>query len=226
MTMADYTIGPIEIKGYNAKPVGNLFFRNVGPARGLAVLLPGLRYTCDMPLLYYPTKLFLQRGFDVLQLHTNYASPSFGNLSPDRQIDWMGEDAWGSVHAASDQRSYDHLVLVGKSIGTLAMSVLVLKHPELRARPTIWLTPLFRLPLVEQATQQLGGPALYVAGSGDNTFDSERLNYLLASSPAEALVYEGADHSLEVPGDQERSLDILKGAMAGIASFIDRSVVA
>jgi hypothetical protein len=224
--MAEYTIGPLEIQGYNGKAVENRLFRNVGPACGLAVLLPGLRYTCDMPLLYYPTKLFLQRGFDVLQLQTDYSTPAFGGLSPDRQIDWMGADAWGSVHAANEQRSYDHLVLVGKSIGTLAMSVLLLKHPELRSHPTIWLTPLFRLPLVEQATQQLGGPALYLAGSGDNTFDAERLAYLQAHSPAEALVYEAADHSLEIPGDQERSIDILKQVMAGIASFLDQSVIA
>lgn len=223
--MAEFTIGPIEIHGYNAKTVGNLLFRNVGSACGLAVLFPGLRYTCDMPLLYYPTKTFLQREFDVLQLHTDYSSQTFGELSPDRQIDWLGEDAWGSVHTATAQRSYDHLVLVGKSIGTLAMSVLLLKHPELRSRPTIWLTPLFRLPLVEQATQQLGGPALYIAGSGDNTFDSGRLDHLLANTPAEALLYEGADHSLEIPGDQERSIEILKQAMAGISSFLDRSVV-
>lgn len=224
--MAEFTIGPIEIHGYNAKIVGNLLFRNVGPACGLAVLFPGLRYTCSMPLLYYPTKSFLQRGFDVLQLHTDYTSPAFGESSPDRQIDWMGEDAWGSVRAATAQRSYDHLVLVGKSIGTLAMSVLLLKHPELRSRPTIWLTPLFRLPLVEQATQQLSGPALYIAGSGDNTFDAGRLEHLLAHMPAEALVYEGADHSLEIAGDQDRSIDILKQAMAGVAGFLDRSVVA
>lgn len=224
--MAEYSIGPIDIQGHSNKPVPNRLFRNVGPANGLAILFPGLRYTCDMPLFFYPMKLMLQRGFDVLQLHTDYTSPVFSQSSPDRQIDWMGSDAWAAVEAASNQRSYDSCLLMGKSIGTLAQSVLLLEHPDLRSNPTIWLTPLFRLPLIEQATQQLNGPALYVAGTGDTTYDANRLDYLKHNNAAETLIFEDADHSLEIPGNLDESLVTLQKFVQGLADFIDRSVLA
>lgn len=224
--MAEYSIGPLDIQGYHEKAVPNRFFRNVGPANGLALILPGLRYTCDMPLLFYPTKLLLHKGFDVLQLHTDYADDKFSNNSPDRQIDWLGADAGRALQAGLAQREYPHLVLIGKSIGTLAMSVLLLNQPELRSRVTIWLTPLFRLPLVEQATQQLSAPALFVGGTGDHTFDENRLEYLQEVIPARSLVYENADHSLEVQGDLPRSLDIMKEMMRGLSDFIDQEIFA
>lgn len=224
--MAEYSIGPIEINGYRDKTVPNRFFRNVGPANGLAVLFPGLRYTCDMPLLFYPTKLFLTKGFDVLQLQTDYTDDRFSSNSPDRQLDWLGADAQGALQAGLAQREYPHLVLVGKSIGTLAMSVLLLNQPELRAHVTVWLTPLFRLPLVEQATQQLSRPALFVGGTGDATFDAERLDHLETVIQAEKLVYEDADHSLEVSGNLDRSLQILQELVAGLSDFIDRKLFA
>jgi hypothetical protein len=224
--MAEYSIGPINIEGYRGKAVPNRLFRNVGPANGLAVIFPGLRYTCDMPLLFYPTKLLLGKGFDILQLQVDYTDDTFAKNSPDRQIDWLGEDARGAVQAGLGQRDYPHLVLLGKSIGTLAMSVLLLNQPELNSHVTIWLTPLFRLPLVEQATQQLKAPALFVGGTGDNTFDAARLAHLENVIQAQSLVYEDADHSLEVSGNLPRSLDILQEMVTSLSDFVDRATFA
>lgn len=222
--MAEYSIGPIDISGYQGNSVPNRLFRNVGPANGLALVLPGLRYTCDMPLLFYPSKLLLQKGFDVLQLHTDYTADKFANNSPDRQIDWLGEDARAALQAGMAQRDYSHLMLIGKSIGTLAMSILLLNQPELRRRVTLWLTPLFRLPLVEQATQQLTAPALFVGGTADNTFDAGRLQHLQTVIPAQALVFENANHSLEVEGQLTRSLEIMQELVISLSTFIDRNI--
>lgn len=224
--MTEYSIGPIDISGYGYKSVPNRFFRNIGSADGLVIILPGLRYTCDMPLLFYPARYFLEKGFDVLQLHTDYTQEQFAETSPDKQIDWLGIDANGAVEAAYSQRPYTRLILIGKSIGTLAMSVLLLNRPELRSHTSIWITPLFRLPLVEQATQQLLGPALFIAGTGDNTFDSERLQYLKSVIRAETLVFNDANHSLEVAGNLNRSLEYLQNMMSGLDDFAEQYLLA
>jgi pimeloyl-ACP methyl ester carboxylesterase len=224
--MAEYSIGPLEIHGHQQKIVPNRFFRNVGSASGVAVLLPGLRYSNDMPMLYYPARCLLNKGFDILQVNADYATDQFSQSSPDRQIDWLEGDAWAAVQAARSQREYQHLLLVAKSIGTLAMSMLLLNHPELRTGVTIWLTPLFRLPLVEQATQQLNGPALFVAGTGDSTFDPERLEFLQNTIQAEALIFPRADHSLEIPGDLMGSIENLQQMVRGLTGFVDRHVFA
>jgi pimeloyl-ACP methyl ester carboxylesterase len=218
--MPEYSIGPIRISGYDNVPVKNRLFRHSGPTRGLAVLFPGLRYTCDMPLFFYSHKILLEQGYDVLQIRADYTQNAFETASPDRQIDWLGADAQAAIKAASEQREYLYHLYVAKSIGTLALSILLLNQPELRKHPTIWLTPLFRLPLVEQAMQQISGPALYIAGTHDNTFDADRLAFLQKTTSAEALVFKGANHSLEIPGDLQRSLDILKETTQRTTEFL------
>ena len=69
--MAEIRIGSLSISGYGDKAVPNRFFQQVGFASELVVLLPGLNYSCDLPLLYYPMRLLVERGADVLQLRTD-----------------------------------------------------------------------------------------------------------------------------------------------------------
>lgn len=224
--MSEYTIGPIEVAGHDGRPLPNRLFRHVGPVKGLAVLFPGLRYSCDMPLLFYPAQLFLQRSLDVLQVHADYTQEAFASLPPDRQIDWLADDASAAVQAAQAQRNYHNLLLTGKSIGTLALSTLLLRHREYLRATTLWLTPLYRLPLLEQATQQLTGPALFISGSGDNAHDENRLEHLCQVTDAEALVIPGADHSLHIPGDINQTLSAMQQVMEAIDSFLSRHGVA
>jgi pimeloyl-ACP methyl ester carboxylesterase len=224
--MSEYTIGPIEIAGHDGQPLPNRLFRNVGPVKGLAVLFPGLRYSCDMPLLFYPAQLFLQRGLDVLQVTTDYTQEAFASLPPNRQIDWLADDASAAVQAVQAQRAYQNLLLAGKSIGTLALSTLLLRHREYLQASTIWLTPLYRLPLLEQATQQLTGPALFISGSGDHAHDGNRLEHLRQVTGAEVLVIPQADHSLHIPGDMYQTLSAMQLVMEAIDSFLTRHGVA
>lgn len=221
--MSEYSIGPVEISVNGGRSLPNRLFRNVNSSRGLAVLFPDLNYNCDMPLFFFSTQLLLQRGLDVLQVQADYTDPHFAGLSPDRQIDWLRDDAWAAIRAGSRQSHPSRLVLVGKSIGTLAMSVLVLNHPELMGAVSIWLTPLYRLPHLEQAAQQLTAPALFISGTGDLAHDANRLEQICQMTGSEKLVLDDADHGMQVPGDLDRSLDYLRQVIHGMAQFLTRS---
>lgn len=135
--MPDLNISSISITGYAGKAVPNRFIRQDGIAHTLAVLFPGLRYSCDMPLLFYPFKLLLGRGADVLQVRTDYTLASYQSLPSSERAAWLATDAQAVVQAARVQGKYDRLVLIGKSIGTVALASLVPHEPE---AVTIWLT--------------------------------------------------------------------------------------
>ena len=157
--MPDLKITSLPITGYAGKTVPNRFFRQGEAARTLAapilaVLFPGLNYTCDMPLLFYPLKLLLARGAEVLQVRADYTVPAYRSLPPEERAAWLAADASAVVQAARLQGEYARLVLVGKSIGTIALASLVSLEPQ---AITIWLTPLLRNPLVTAAAEQNRG---------------------------------------------------------------------
>lgn len=223
--MTEFQISELAISGYAGKPVPNRFFKSESPAEngpGLAVLFPGLRYTCDMPLLYYPTKLFLQRGFDVLQVHTDYTQPDFQASSRRDQGIWLTADAKAALQAGGEQEHYARLVLVGKSIGTLVLAHLVAGE-SLAGAATIWLTPLLHQPQLVEAAVRCKGPALFVAGSGDPTFDEAALVRIQEKARSETMVIEGANHSLEVSDDPLEALDILADILQRMVEFLNRN---
>ena len=214
-------ITELAITGYGGQPVPNIFFHQEEGVKALAVLLPGLNYTCDMPLLYYSTRLLEQRGADVLQLHANYTGTNFQMASPLERIQRLSGDALAAVESGLARQSYTRLVLVGKSIGTLAMAHLI-DTPHAGEAVTIWLTPLLGQPWLVEAATKSRGPSLFVAGTADPAFDAAALERIKESTGAEAFLVEGANHSLEIPGDPLGSIQIIGEIMQGLASFLDR----
>jgi predicted alpha/beta-hydrolase family hydrolase len=210
----------LNITGFQGQTVPNLFFHQPGETTGLAVLSPGLRYSCDMPLLYYLTRLLLQRGVDVLQLHTDYTLSAFQALNRLEQASWIGGDALAGVQVGQAQRSYPRLVLAGKSIGALALAQLVVS--DLLPEPAvIWLTPLLHQALLVSAAQQAKGPALFICGSGDAAYDAPALARLRQKAGVQVLVLEHANHSLEIPGDVLRSQRLMEHILDAEAHFLD-----
>jgi len=223
--MAEFEITSLKITGYADLPLPNRFFRVSQPSqmhpKTLAVILPGLNYTCDMPLLYFPAKYLMGRGADVLQVHSDYTISIFHSANRQNQAVWLATDAQAALRAGRSHGDYRQLVLIGKSIGSLALASLVSMDLDLPA-VAVWLTPLLAEPrLVESATNSRL-PGLFVASRSDPTFDGAALDRIKERAPAEALLFEGANHSLEIPGDAFQSLEILRQVLQGLHSFLDQ----
>ena len=214
--MSDLSIKQLEITGQDGRPIPNQFLKQPGAATELAVLFPGLRYTCNMPLLHYSTRLLLEGGADVLQLHTDYNRPDFEAAAPLERAQRIGADALAGLTAGQSQRPYSRLVLVGKSIGTLAMGFL-LAGGAVSDAATIWLTPLLHQPLLVQAACLCRGSALFAVGDADSTYDPQALERIRQATGAAAVVLPGANHSLEVPGDLQQSIRHLGAVLEAIA---------
>ena len=103
---------------------------------------PGVAYTGDMPALYYPDRLLVQRGADVLQVKCAYHQPSLWAISGAERARRLGQDVAVACEADLAQRAHEQITLVGKSIGTLAMGQLVTRDARFRDAQCIWLTPL------------------------------------------------------------------------------------
>ena len=215
--MAEIKLSSLEIQNEGVFLPNRYFRQSADEPVGMALIFPGLRYSCDMPLLYFSSQCLLQRGYDVLQLTIDYGAGDFQGLSRLDQARRLASDAAALVAAGRAQRSYDRMVAVGKSIGTISLASLVASG--LTAR-TIWLTPLLRQPLLVQAAQKCLVPALFISSRDDPTYDEQGLSSILEARQAEALTFSEADHRLEVPGDLGKTLSILKEVMERVEAFV------
>ena len=66
--------------------------------------------------------------------------------------------------------------------------------------------------------------SLFVIGTADQHYQPALLDEVCATTGGERLVAEGANHSLEIPGDVGASLAILERVVRGVAAFLDAGV--
>lgn len=184
---------------------------------GLAVFLPGLRYTNDRPMLYFTQKLLAERGYDALTVNYNYPGiAEFIKASEADQMAWLKADAEVILSSVLDLEA-NSLVIVGKSIGTALMAHLVPQLPHHDSTRLIWLTPLLK-GLSEFVTMPPIRQASFLAiGTADPGYDAEAVARFRADGHM-AQVFEGFDHSLDKPG----SLSAGMAALSELMVTLDR----
>jgi len=216
-----YSITTLPITGYRAEPVPNTFHRQDGEAHHVAILLPGVAYTCHMPLLYYPTRLLLALGADVLWVEYAYhRRADFQALSEAERERWFITDVTAACQAALAQRPYQQIALIGKSLGTLAMGHLLTEDAELAQARAVWLTPLLRNSRLRTQIQHTHQRSLFVIGTADSHYDPAHLAEMQRATGGQVCVIDGADHSLEIEGDIWRSLQAIEQVMRAIQTFL------
>jgi hypothetical protein len=216
-----HSFGSITIIGYRGEQVPNSYIRQQAKSDHLAILMPGLNYTCDMPLLYYSAGLLLARGADVLRVECAYnRRVDFQSLPETEQERWVFADSKAACETALAQRSYHRVTLIGKSLGTLAMGYVLSSVPTLADARAIWLTPLLRNEKLRSEIREGGQCSLFVIGTVDSNYDSAFLAEARAATNGETLVIEGANHALEVNDDVFKSLQVIERVMLAIQTFL------
>src|SRR6185437_7367605 len=187
---------------------------DLGPCAGLlherdpdrcAVVLPGMQYTTQAPLLWFSREVAAARGWSVLEV-----------------LDSLPEGAepfpWARDRA---RRALDHVagtgagevIVIGKSLASGAAGLVAD-----RVLPAVWLTPLLNQVRVADDLSRAPRPALLIGGSEDESWVPDALadNGLL-----QVVHLDGLDHSLQRRGDPMASLGALRAVTARIDEFLD-----
>jgi pimeloyl-ACP methyl ester carboxylesterase len=215
----------LSITGYDGAAVPNTFLRQRGETEHLGILLPGFAYGCDRPLLYYPGRLLDELGADVLRLEAVYtldAPPASGMVSHEL-VRRVQADAAAVSRAALAKRPYRRLTIVGKSLGTLAMTALLALSGLPETTEAVWLTPVLGVLLERRQLAPLAASrvrSLVAIGTSDPFYDEARLAQWRAATGAEEEVVVGADHALEIPGDVVASVQELERLMRAMRAFL------
>ena len=213
----------IDIQGRSGLAIPNSLIRQDERNSRLAVFFPGLTYRNTMPVLYYPQKLLLARGYDVLSVDYAYDQiPEFMDLSEEDKIAWIGTDACAAMAAVFALEQYEHFTLVGKSLGTAAMAAVAPDEPELASADLVWLTPGFKTRGVAEGMARSPQRSLIVLGTEDPHYEEAYVDAAHARG-AEVILLPGFEHGLEKPGLVVDSLAGMHTIIEQISRWLDAS---
>jgi hypothetical protein len=172
------------------------------PARR-ALILPGVRYFSQAPLLWFAREAAQAAGWSVLELSERAPAD-------EEPFEWMRRRAASALDATDAVT----VAVIGKSLGSAAAPLVAE-----RGLPSVWLTPLLVRPEVVAALRAATAPALLVGSSADPTWsDGEQP----VGESVSVLEFDGLDHSLQVEGDPLASLDVLRQVTERIGEFLAR----
>jgi hypothetical protein len=202
--------------------VPNTFFRQDTKSNHLALILPGLNYSCDMPLLYYANQIMLEAGADVLQVKYDYTQTRSGGSASTltERFGALAEDVIKITRIALEQREYKHLTVIGKSLGTLAIPILLQADLSLHPQTCVYMTPILKELEPVHDLIQTCPRNLFVIGTNDRYYDADLINSFRTSQPDNFMIIEGVNHSLEFPGDVVRSLEVLNSVVKTMKTIV------
>jgi hypothetical protein len=166
--------------------------------------------------------VLFEQGADVLRVDYAYYRTNFMEQPEHEQGKWISADVLAACEAGLAQRSYKKITLVGKSLGTLAMGHL-LADRRFEKAICVWLTPLLTVDWLCSRIEQVRPRSLFVIGTADQFYQPEILKRLENVTHGVALVIEGANHALEIPGDIPKSLTMLNQIVQALQVFLDRT---
>lgn len=209
----------LSIAGRDGRSIRTHRYRAREGNRRAALVLPGYGYNADMPLLFYASRALFARGFDVLAPRFDYDRvPGFLELPEDDRWEWGREEARAALDALEEIAS---LVVVAKSLGTRQAASLLEDDAVPKETRIVWMTPTLYSERLRRCACTWGGRSLWIAGTGDRHFLASAWEEVLAGTESKALLIEGADHGMEVPGGFVASLEVLQKVVEAVDGFVD-----
>jgi hypothetical protein len=212
----------LPILGYRDQQVPNTFVRRDEATSELGILLPGLGYSCDMPLFYYAELLLHRRRADIVRAEYAYNRVAgFADLPTGERWSWITADVEAVVRTAIGQRAYDRVVVIAKSIATRALAQCLPLEPTHSQVSVVWLTPLLREDSVRDAIRSSASSSFVAIGAADPHYDAGYLDTLATSSSCAMVIVPEADHSLVVADDALASIQALERVISALGTFLD-----
>ncbi len=178
----------------------------------LAVLFPGIGYTCDKPLLYYGGKLAAAGGYELKQVPYGGFPPGVKGDPQKMEACFYSALAQAEEILGGVDLEGRELLFLSKSIGTAVAAAFAKKH-DLKVR-SISFTP------VEQTFLFACGDGIMFHGTADPwAKNTDRIRECCEKIGQPLYLVEGANHSLET-GDVETDIQNLQKVMRQVKEYI------
>ena len=179
----------------------------------LAVIVPGIGYTCDRSLLYYAGKTAQQKGYDVLRI--SFEGFPKGEKGDPEFIQRCFNEAQRQMTQQLqevDWSAYKKVAFIAKSIGTAAAADYLTEY-GIDAKLVLY------TPLVETFRFVTKGKAVAFHGTADPWAKTDGVVGACEALEIPLFLVENANHSLET-GDVKTDLKTLKDAIRIVRKYL------
>ena len=184
--------------------------------RKIAVLFPGIGYTCDKPLLYYSWKMLAGAGWEVVPVrYGGFPEGVKGNPEKMRESARMALEQAEEILGRIQWKDDDEILLIGKSVGTVVCAAYARRH-GLRGRQILF-TP------VEATFQFADSASIAFHGTADPWANTQAIEEGCRRLGIPLYETKGANHSLET-GNVQADLAELQKVMARIRAWLAEPV--
>ena len=159
-------------------------------AKKLAVILPGIGYTCDKPLLYYSGKLAQALEWEVLRVpYGGFPEKVRGDARKMKQSADLAFQQTADALRNVQWDAYEQVLFIGKSVGTVVSTAYAYAH-GIACRHLLF-TP------VEATFSYPIGDAIAFHGTADPWAETPRIKSLCDQARIPLFLTENGNHSLE-----------------------------
>lgn len=186
--------------------------KNSTVTKKLAVLFPGIGYTCDKPLLYYSSCLARQHGYEILPVtYTGFPKNVRDDAKKMQAAFSIALEQAKKQLQNTGWESFSDILFISKSIGTVVSAAYASQH-HLQVRHILF-TPL------AEAFSFSPDQAIAFHGTADPWASTAKLQQLANNCNIPLFLTEHANHSLET-GDTRADLHILETIMKQLDQYM------
>jgi alpha/beta superfamily hydrolase len=205
----------LPLETHDGRPLPHTFYE--GEGAGLLIVLPGLHYGPDGPVLYLLAKQLQEQGWDTLGV--TYGFQAAMSFPWTEHAGDMLAECRAALEVALGRREYPRVAIVGKSLGTIVLVQLCAQGVVPDGARVAHLTPPVGNPVFDAAFVETRQPAYIAIGTQDTFYDESALKALTEKRPASVRVLEGADHGLDVKGDLAATLRVVGRVVEDMSQF-------
>jgi len=207
-----------SVEGYRGMNIPYTLYGKSDNSNDLLILLPGAGYTVNSPIFHYSTGIFLNQSKDILEVNYPYNHEFYNGFSLEELYKAVKNDSRIVIDTVLKNNAYNNFYIIGKSIGTIAMSS-ELNRDVFKNAKTIWLTPLLKLDEVFESIINSRNKGLCIIGDNDRNYTEELFSQIGKNENITFKLIPGANHSLDNE-DAMKSIDNLKSIMIDIERFL------
>ncbi|CDM70174.1 hypothetical protein CM240_3057 [Clostridium bornimense] len=179
----------------------------------LTIILPGMGYTKDKPLLNFASKLSITRGYDVFFIEYGFQVVNKSlNINNNDEVSYLLKETIESIQCVL-KKTYKKIIFIGKSIGTVIATKISDKFNEFD-QIHILLTPV-------DATyiNKVKYKTLVITGTEDPMINKIYIDKMMEDKNIRLVTIERGNHSLEC-SNVFMSIDMIKQAIQEVDNFL------
>lgn len=190
----------------------------------IAVLVPGIGYTCDRPLLYFAGKLAQNSGYQIIRLGFRHLGGKKNLIGNEKKMKKVFEHA---LEQTDEQLDIDELTkaeevfFISKSVGTVVAAAYEAGHRKKFAAEGTDVRHIYFTPVAGTFAFMRPESGIAFHGTADPWVEHALVVNACREKNVPLYITDNANHSLET-GDVMEDLETLRKTMQIVAAFINQ----